>query len=290
MAIPESQLETWSHQGSITNSANTGNSIKNAIDNYQGFPDDISYNVYLQGSYKNSTNIYGDSDVDVVVELTSSFYNNLTEEQKAILGLTTATYGYYRFRDDIETCLRDYYMTENVETGNKVFKIKPNTNRLPADVLVCSEYHLYYGNLQADRYYVGIAFYTRNPEQRIINFPNYHSDNATTKHQSTNQRFKPTVRIFKNMRNHIVEHKNFSKSTAPSYFVECLLANIPNDQFVNTPQSTFINCHNYLNNNSMDNFMCLNGIRPLWGDTTENWNQDEARYFLDQLSNLWNNW
>ena len=185
MAIPESQLEIWSHQGSITNSANTGNSIKNAIDNYHGFPAGISYNVYLQGSYKNSTNIYGDSDVDVVVELTSSFYNNLTEEQKAYLRLTSASYGYFNFRNDVETCLREYYGSENVVTGNKVFKIKPNSNRLPADVLVCSEYRLYYGSLQDVRYYSGIAFYTRNPQQRIINFPKQHSDNATAKHQST---------------------------------------------------------------------------------------------------------
>jgi hypothetical protein len=40
----------------------------------------------------------------------------------------------------------------------------------------------------------------------------------------------------------------------------------------------------------MDNFLCLNGIRPLWGNTTENWNQNDARYFVDQLANLWNNW
>ncbi len=290
MAIPESQLEIWSHQGSITNSANTGNSIKNAIDNYHGFPAGISYNVYLQGSYKNSTNIYGDSDVDVVVELTSSFYNNLTEEQKAYLRLTSASYGYFNFRNDVETCLREYYGSENVVTGNKVFKIKPNSNRLPADVLVCSEYRLYYGSLQDVRYYSGIAFYTRNPQQRIINFPKQHSDNATAKHQSTYNHFKPTVRIFKNMRNHLIAHSCFNKSTAPSYFVECLLANIPDINFVNSHTDTFINCYDFLNNNSMDGFMCLNGIRPLWGDTTENWNQTDARYFLDQLANLWNNW
>jgi hypothetical protein len=198
MAVPEDQLETWSHQGSITNSANTGNSIKNAIDSFQGFPNDISYNVYLQGSYKNSTNIYGDSDVDVVVELTSSFYNNLTVEQKAILRLTGADYGYFAFRDDVEICLRNYYGSANVETGNKVFKIKPASNRLPADVLVCSEYRLYYGNLHADRYHPGIAFYIRNTQQQIINFPKKHSENAAAKHQSTNQWFKRTVRIFKN--------------------------------------------------------------------------------------------
>jgi hypothetical protein len=32
MPIPESQLETWSHQGSITQSSNTYNSIKNVLE------------------------------------------------------------------------------------------------------------------------------------------------------------------------------------------------------------------------------------------------------------------
>jgi len=241
MAIPETQLETWSHQGSITNSANTGNSVKNAIDSYQGFPDGISHNVYLQGSYKNSTNIYGDSDVDVVVELTSSFYNNLTAEQKAFLRLTDATYGYFDFRNNVETCLRAYYGMACVETGNKVFKIAPGSNRLPADVLVCSEYRLYYGTLQANRYHTGIAFYTRNESDKIINFPKTHSENGTVKHQATNSWFKPTIRIFKNMRGHLVSNNGFEKSLAPSYFIECLISNIPNNQFGINYQTTIIN-------------------------------------------------
>jgi hypothetical protein len=36
--------------------------------------------------------------------------------------------------------------------------------------------------------------------------------------------------------------------------------------------------------------MCLNGVRPLWGDTTENWNQADADTFLEQVAQLWNNW
>lgn len=44
------QLDTWSHQCSITNSANSGNSVKNAIEPYTGFPEGITFNVYLQGS------------------------------------------------------------------------------------------------------------------------------------------------------------------------------------------------------------------------------------------------
>ncbi len=290
MAIPEMQLDTWSHQGSITNSANTGNSVKNAIETYTGFPKGITFNVYLQGSYKNDTNVYGESDVDVTVELTSSFQNNLTQDQKNSLGFTSADYGFIDFRNDVDTCLRNYFGANCVTFGNKVIQVAPTTNRLEADVLVCSQYRLYYGILNANSHHKGITFTTRNTYQTIINFPKQHSDNGTTKHQASNQWFKPTVRIFKNMRNHLVNNAGFQKSTAQSYYIECLLSNIPNNQYGTNYQTTIINCHNYLSQNSMDNFMCLNGIRPLWGTTTENWNQADAKIFLEEITKLWNNW
>jgi hypothetical protein len=290
MAIPETQLDTWSHQGSITKSSNTGNSVKNAIDTFTGFPEGITFNVYLHGSYKNDTNIYGESDVDVVVELTSSFQNNLSQDQKNSLGFTSSEYGLLDFRNNVDDCLRAYYGANNLSFENKVIKINPTTNRLDADVLVCSQYRLYYGAVNANSYHKGIVFTTRNTHQKIYNFPKKHSVNGTTKHQATNQWFKPTVRIFKNMRNHLVNNYEFKKSVAPSYFIECMLSNIPNNQFGTNFQTTIINCHNYLSNNSKDNFMCLNGVRPLWGGTTENWNQADANIFLEQLAQLWNNW
>ena len=63
MPIPESQLETWSHQGSIAQSSATHNSIRNVLvaggTPYAG----RTFEVFLQGSYGNSTNIYAESDV-----------------------------------------------------------------------------------------------------------------------------------------------------------------------------------------------------------------------------------
>ncbi|MCB0537196.1 MAG: nucleotidyltransferase [Bacteroidetes bacterium] len=289
MAIPETQLETWSHQGSITNSANTGNSVKTAIESYTGFPEGVKFKVYLQGSYKNDTNVYGDSDVDVVVELTSSFQNNLNDEQDKAIGITKASYSLSDFRNDVDAGLASYYKRTGLSFGNKVVKIPASSNRLDAEVLTCCQYRLYY-QLASDKYHSGITFKTRNTNEKVINFPVKHSDNATTKHQATNSWFKPTVRIFKNMRKYMTANSGFNKSLAPSYFIECLIANIPNNQFGRNYQTTVINCHNYLTQNSMDDFMCLNGIRPLWGDSNENWNQVDAKYFLEQIVQLWNNW
>jgi len=109
MGIPESQLETWANQGATTTAKATADSVKNALNSYSDWPSGIDYEVYLQGSYKNDTNIRGDSDVDVVAQLNSTFYSNLLEEQKRTLGLTPATYALSEFRADVLNILKNYY-------------------------------------------------------------------------------------------------------------------------------------------------------------------------------------
>jgi len=71
MPIPESQLVTWSRQGAITTSKQTHESIRSALAAFK-WPGGVKYEVYLQGSYKNATNIFAESDVDLLVELTSA--------------------------------------------------------------------------------------------------------------------------------------------------------------------------------------------------------------------------
>lgn len=73
MAIPESQLTTWSSQGSVTQSKSTYAAVKNALEASNALYADRSVLIFLQGSYGNDTNIYADSDVDVVIRLDSIF-------------------------------------------------------------------------------------------------------------------------------------------------------------------------------------------------------------------------
>ena len=103
MSIPESQLETWSHIGAQATAKATHESVRRAIDNYS-FPDGIKYNMFMQGSYKNGTNTYGNMDVDLIACLTSSFYSNLTVDQCRQLRIVNQSYGFRDFKNDI--CLR----------------------------------------------------------------------------------------------------------------------------------------------------------------------------------------
>ncbi len=79
MGIPESQLDTWSHQGFIAQSASTYSIIKNALRAQTLSIMERDFKVFLQGSYGNDTNIYAESDVDVVICLDDVYYSDLTQ-------------------------------------------------------------------------------------------------------------------------------------------------------------------------------------------------------------------
>ena len=68
MPIPESTLSQWSHHQAGTAPKQAHVSIREALDAYN-WPSEVRYEVFLQGSYKNDTNLGGDIDVDVVVRL-----------------------------------------------------------------------------------------------------------------------------------------------------------------------------------------------------------------------------
>ncbi len=76
MAIPESQLGTWSHQGSIQQSTATYGTVKGVLDSTKSPYYLKSFESFLQGSYGNDTNIYADSDIDIVLRLDSTYYHD----------------------------------------------------------------------------------------------------------------------------------------------------------------------------------------------------------------------
>jgi len=85
MAIPEKQLEVWSHQGSIAQSRDTYATVKRALEASDTRYAGKSFEVFLQGSYGNDTNIFAESDVDIVICLNDVYYydiDSLTPEEQ----------------------------------------------------------------------------------------------------------------------------------------------------------------------------------------------------------------
>ena len=231
MAIPESQLETWSHQGATVGSAQTYTSIQTALGNHPWPPDMGSPTVYLQGSYRNHTNIRGDSDVDAVAENGRIFYSKLTHLQLQQAGWPTGAFTWADFNAKVYAALVGYYGTGLVTQGNKCINVGGENNRLNADVLPCCEYKSFGPNHRT--HVSGITFWTQSGVQ-VVNYPKLHHDNGAQKNASCNRNFKPLIRVLKNARNR-------AQSNFPSYFLECLLYNVADSQYSGSYQTMFYN-------------------------------------------------
>ena len=57
MAIPDSQLKTWSAQGSITQSAATYEKMRMVLGDSSSPYFSKDFSIFLQGSYGNDTNV-----------------------------------------------------------------------------------------------------------------------------------------------------------------------------------------------------------------------------------------
>jgi predicted nucleotidyltransferase len=299
MGIPESQLETWAHQGAVTTAKATHESIRNALTANNSPLRDKDFEVYLQGSYKNDTNIRGDSDVDIIVQLNSTFRRDLTalsnyEKTLYEQAHSDATYLWENFRADVLQVLRSYYGASSISEGNKSLKVTGGSGRLPADVVVCLQYRKYvqFQSLDNQKYVEGIAFYALGENRWIINFPKPHYINGVNKNSQskTNGWYKPTVRVFKNARTYLLENGVIAEALAPSYFLECLIYNVPDDKFETSYQNTFCNVVNWLVEADFNDLVCQNEQLLLFGQTPEQWSIQNAKRLTQKLVETWNNW
>ena len=121
-------LETWTNQGATVTAQVTHTSIRYALETaYTSLVRGHNIEIFLQGSYRNVTNIYSDSDVDVVVQLSETFTYDLTRlteptrgrKQRELDTLGPAAYSWDNFRRDVLESLRRHYGAANVLEVNK---------------------------------------------------------------------------------------------------------------------------------------------------------------------------
>jgi len=291
LAISESQFETWSHPGAIDSSKKTYASVQYALGQSQRLALH-SYEIFLQGSYGNDTNIRSDSDVDVAVVLNDAFRRNLSQLTASDLLLynssfSTATYAFPQFRKDVLDQLNGYYGKALVIEGKNSIKLKPASGRLGADVIVSLEHRWYirFNGLHDQSFVQGIAF-DRTDGVSITNYPKLHSANCTAKHKATSSWFKPTVRIFKNMRRRLVEIGALANGIAPSYFIECLAYNVPNECFGRNFQSTVLDAMVWISKADTSKFVCANEQTYLFGDRPEQWRVEQCQQYFSAVADL----
>jgi hypothetical protein len=295
MTIPVNQLETWSRQGTTDSATVLYERIRNALQNDAALRN-RNFDLFLQGSYRNSTNIRGDSDVDVVAMLTDTYmpeYGALDPYTRSVVEgrSNSATYTHTDFRRDVLSAICRAFPTHNITEGGKSIKIPRTSNNIPADVVPCLDYRLYIPpqRLQDDASHIdGIWLWDVKRNHEVTSFPKHSYDNGVAKHQRTDQWYKPTVRIFKNARGWMEDNGLIQSGTASSHAIECLLYNVPDQQFGSSYGSTFVNVVNWLNGADLTNFVCQNGIQRLFD--SGRWTQQNARTYIEALIQMWNQW
>lgn len=297
MGIPESQLEVWAHQGSIKQSAATYHRIKHALEAANTAYHGKNYHVFLQGSYGNNTNIFSESDVDVIIRLDDVYYSDISElspEDKETFerSFVPATYSYDQYKLDVLNALVERFGPD-VKAGDKAIAVAENDGRRKADVIAAMQFRRYwkFKGTSNTHYDEGICFFNGKGE-RIANYPKQHSENLSTKHQDCKQWLKPMIRILKNIRSKLVDNGTLQPGVAPSYYLEGLLYNVPNDKFGPSYVDSFVNAISWIQSEADKNkLVCANEQYYLLRSGTPTcWEGADAEAFITAAINLWNTW
>lgn len=220
-AKPPGQTEQTKCDNAVT-------AIKKAVDASNALKN-RSMRVFAQGSYCNRTNVRQDSDVDVCILCRDTIFFDLPENTAAsTFGIATpADYQYSTYKNDVQSALKGYLGEKSVTRGKKAFDIHENTYRVDADGVACFEYRRYKAN---GSYLTGTAF-VPDGGNRVINWPEQNYEHGVEKNKATGGRFKDVVRILKRLRNKMADEKNAAAVPVPSFLIECLVWNVPNEGF-----------------------------------------------------------
>lgn len=296
MPIPEEDLATMAQIGAQKTSTDTYATVKLAFESEDAGYAGKSYKVFLQGSYGNDTNIFKESDVDVVIRLDSIFtynINNLPADQQAAFKAVhpDATYTHTHFREHVLEVLYKRF-GDAVEPGTKAVTISPLHNRRKTDVLIATKHRKYsrFIAIGDAAEVAGISFHKLDGT-RVVNYPTQHRENLVTKNQATNDWFKHIIRIFKNARQKLIEQGVLEAGVAPSYYLEGLLYNAPNHLFGTSYVDSMVNVVNWLVEADRSAFVCANEqYKLLDGNADVTWNTTNCNAYLNGLVGLWKGW
>jgi len=283
----EAVFNTWAQPPSRTEQAKADNAetaIRKAITSSSHVAG-RSITVLPQGSYRNRTTVRQESDVDICVMCTESIFFDIPEgATPADFGISVpASYPYPQFKNDVHSALVSYFGQNAVTYGRKAFDIHENTYRVDADVLPAFRYKRYH----ADRSYLsGVAFIS-DGGPRIVNWPDQNYENGVAKNDRTGRRFKAVVRIMKHLRNEMEGNGIQAARPVPSYLLECLVWNVPDERLVlRTYKDTTRSVIVHLFNNTIKEDTCsewgeINELKYLFR-SSQPWTRLHANAFLDE--------
>lgn len=289
MPLSDNQITKWSRRGDPIHAWYSYQMVRDSL--AAAKLDGMTYTIYPQGSYANKTNIAADSDVNMVIALRSAFYPNKEklkpeEREEYARHYERSDLTWQRFRDVVVSALESNYL---VQESSKCAKVRSNLIRLPADVLIALDYRYYtsFPSFVAQTSIDGVQFYS-SKGTKIINYPKRHIRSCRLKNSGTGGRFRRVVRVAKNARNALISDSeaNVRSGTAPSYFLESLLWNVPDRCYTNGLEEAYRQVIGWLHENpgqlaSMD---YPNKMGKLFGDAPDTvWNAASAQLIIDAM-------
>ncbi|ELZ23633.1 hypothetical protein C475_15218 [Halosimplex carlsbadense 2-9-1] len=306
MTIPPSVLDTWTNQGSTSNSSDTYSSVQRAIENgrygLENEDFDHSYDIHLQGSYANYTNIYGTSDVDIVVRVTMPFQEdledlNLGEKNRFWDNYQDLDYDWEDFYSRVERALRGYFGRDALEIGDKAIKVNSESTGAiskDADIVPAADYRKYseFPEDGDEVYDTGMYFKTQTTGRPIVNYSKIHREKGSDKNDLADQNYKPTIRMIKNAAKHAINRGYLSDDAVSSYYLEGLLYNVPNSIFKQSDlQDRYLDIIEWLQNADLGDLPEQSEMYPLcqWGDP-DRWTVSNAEATVEALEKFWDDY
>ena len=284
----ERTFESWSTAPGVTQqtkSENAERAVRKAIDASTKLGA-MDVRVFAQGSYRNRTNVRLESDVDICVCQMDTFIsqldNGLTYED---VGIVDSKYTVAEYKNDVEQALKAHFGGGAVTRGKKAFDVHENTYRIDADVVPALEYRWYYrDSSQRVQQVSGVAIFP-DAGLRIENYPEQHYTNGVAKNGRTGRRFKDVVRILKRLRNEMNEEGVRSATNMPSFLIESLVWNVPDEGFDRGEYSDDVRyVLGHVFNSTLADETCkgwleVNGIKYVF-HSTQPWTREQAHTFI----------
>lgn len=286
----EETFQSWAKRPGETEQAKCDNAeqaVKKAIAASSALKD-RSIKVFPQGSYRNHTNVRIESDVDICVLSTDYCYTDYSMSDGLTdtdVGINRVSYTCGQFKDDVEIALRSYFGSSAVTRGNKAFDVHENTYRVAADVVACFEHRRYMRRSGGGYYYLSGTELQPDRGGRVINWPEQHYENGVEKNRATNRSFKSVVRILKRLRHKMEDDGISAAKPVPSYLIECLVWNVPNEGFGHMSYTADVRwalAHLFNNTRNVEDWKEWGEISELkyLFRTSQPWTLEQAHAFL----------
>lgn len=277
MTALEDKLAGWTGPSSVTEQDKqdrTERMIREAINAHEPFRS-MSRAVYAKGSYANNTNVRSDSDVDIAVECEEVVYWDEHEPGSHPSGGSayTGEWTPMKLRSELVIALKAKFDGAVDTSGSTAIQIHSTSARVEADVVPCFNYRYYFS---PSSFREGAKVF-RTDGTSLVNYSALQLANGRRKNTRTNQAFKKTVRILKRLENAMAEADYHRE--VPSFFIECLVYNCPDEIFSRPSWTTVVKAtlaHIY---NSME------GIDPNAQD--DRWVEVNEAKFLFSSAQKW---